>query len=70
MLQEAYSINDNGQIVGKGYLTSSSGTTRYFLLTVGRSIAEAGAPPDLIHAVPGAPVRDAADTSAERELRD
>jgi probable HAF family extracellular repeat protein len=32
VLQEAHSINDRGQIVGKGYLTSSPTVTRYFLL--------------------------------------
>ncbi len=32
VLQEAYSINGRGQIVGKGYLTSSPSVTRYFLM--------------------------------------
>ena len=32
MLQEALSINDGGQIVGRGYLTSSPTVTRYFLM--------------------------------------
>ncbi len=32
VLQEALSINDRGQIVGKGYLTSSPTLTRYFLM--------------------------------------
>jgi probable HAF family extracellular repeat protein len=34
VLQEAFSINDAGQIVGKGYLTSSPTVTRYFLMQV------------------------------------
>jgi probable HAF family extracellular repeat protein len=32
VLQEAFSINDHGQIVGRGYLTSSPSVTRYFLM--------------------------------------
>lgn len=32
VLQEALSINDRGQIVGKGYLTSSPSVTRYFMM--------------------------------------
>jgi probable HAF family extracellular repeat protein len=32
VLQEALSINDGGQIVGRGYLTSSPTVTRYFLM--------------------------------------
>jgi hypothetical protein len=32
VLQEAFSVNDAGQIVGKGYLTSSPTVTRYFLM--------------------------------------
>jgi uncharacterized membrane protein len=32
VLQEAISINDRGQIVGRGYLTSSPTVTRYFLM--------------------------------------
>ena len=32
VLQEAVSINDAGQIVGRGYLTSSPTVTRYFLM--------------------------------------
>jgi len=32
VLQEALSINDNGQIVGRGYLASSPTVTRYFLM--------------------------------------
>ena len=32
VLQEALSINDSGQIVGRGYLTSSPTITRYFLM--------------------------------------
>jgi probable HAF family extracellular repeat protein len=32
VLQEAMSINDAGQIVGRGYLTSSPTVTRYFLM--------------------------------------
>ena len=32
VLQEAMSINDSGQIVGRGYLTSSPTVTRYFLM--------------------------------------
>jgi probable HAF family extracellular repeat protein len=32
VLQEAFSINDSGQIVGRGYLSSSPTVTRYFLM--------------------------------------
>jgi probable HAF family extracellular repeat protein len=32
VLQEAFSINDSSQIVGRGYRTSSPGVTRYFLM--------------------------------------
>jgi probable HAF family extracellular repeat protein len=32
VLQEAFSINDGGQIVGRGYLSSSPTVTRYFLM--------------------------------------
>jgi probable HAF family extracellular repeat protein len=41
VLQEALSINDRGQIVGKGYLTSSPSVTRYFLMDA------AAAPPSI-----------------------
>jgi probable HAF family extracellular repeat protein len=41
VLQEAYSINDGGQVVGRGYLASSPTVTRYFLM-------QATAPPAAI----------------------
>jgi hypothetical protein len=47
VLQEAFSINARGQIVGRGYQTSSPGTARYFLMeapaappTIGGLIAQ------------------------------
>lgn len=42
VLQEALSINDGGQIVGRGYLTSSPSTTRYFLMQAPTAEASIG----------------------------
>jgi len=42
VLQEAMSINDGGQIVGRGYLTSSPNTTRYFLMQATAGAASIG----------------------------
>jgi len=40
VLQEAFSINDGEQIVGRGYLSSSPTITRYFLMQPSSSIAD------------------------------
>ncbi len=42
VLQEALSINDSGQIVGRGYLTSDPSTTRYFLMQATAGAASIG----------------------------
>jgi probable HAF family extracellular repeat protein len=42
VLQEAMSINDSGQIVGRGYLTSSPTVTRYFLMQATLGAASIG----------------------------
>jgi probable HAF family extracellular repeat protein len=52
VLQEAFSINDAGQIVGKGYLTSSPTVTRYFFLLTD-TVDPEQATADLIEAVQG-----------------
>ncbi|HKZ31467.1 MAG TPA: hypothetical protein VJ648_03825 [Vicinamibacteria bacterium] len=42
VLQEAMSINDGGQIVGRGYLASSPTVTRYFLMQATAGAASIG----------------------------